>query len=300
MRFKGLDLNLLVALDVLLAECSVSRAAERLHLSQPSVSAALARLREYFDDPLLELHGKRMVATPRALELRPLLTAVLADIDRNLLQSRRFEPATADRWFSLCLSDYLVTVLGPTLVSTLQQEAPGVKLDLQRPSEMALARLEQGSLDLLIVPEEHCLPDHPSELLLEERHVVVGCIHNPQLARPIGLEDFQAASHVVVDIGAVQRGSFAERQLQSLQPGRRIEVRASSFTQVPDLLLGTTRISVMHERLARVLAARLPIAWQPLPFAMPTMAERIQYHRSRRQDPALRWLIERLQAAAAH
>ena len=297
MRFKGLDLNLLVALDVLLAECSVSRAAERLHLSQPSVSAALARLREYFDDPLLEQHGKRMIATPRALALQPLLATVLADIDRKLLQSRRFDPATVDRWFSLCLSDYLVTVLGPQLVATLQRDAPGVKLDLQPPSEAALLRLEQGSLDLLIVPQEHCLPDHPSELLFEERHVVVGCAANPLLARPLTLDEFHSAGHVVVGIGAIQRGSFAESQLQARRRERRIEIRAASFTQVPDLLLGTSRISVMHERLARTLATRLPLAWQPLPFELPAMGERVQYHRARAQDPALRWLVAQLHAA---
>ena len=298
MRFKGLDLNLLVALDVLLAECSVSRAAERLHLSQPSVSAALARLREYFDDPLLEQHGKRMVATPRALELQPLLVAVLADIDGKLLQSRRFDPATADRWFSLCLSDYLITVLGPTLLPSLQRNAPGVKLDLQPPSETALMRLEQGNLDLIIVPQEHCLPGHPSELLFEERHVVVGCTSNPLLARPLSQDEFHAAGHVVVGIGTVPRGSFAERHLMALGRERRIEVRASSFTQVPDLLLGTMRISVMHERLARRLAARLPLAWQPLPFELPPMSEQIQYHRARAQDPALRWLVTQLKLAA--
>ena len=92
MRFKGLDLNLLVTLDVLIEERSVSRAAERLHLSQPSVSAALAKLRDYFNDPLLEIQGKRMVPTAHALQLRPVLAEVLGNVDRMIIQARHFDP----------------------------------------------------------------------------------------------------------------------------------------------------------------------------------------------------------------
>src|SRR5512139_3494743 len=126
MRFKGLDLNLLAALDVLIEERSVSRAAERLHLSQPSVSAALARLRDYFNDPLLEIQGKRMVPTARALQLVPMLKELLADVETMIMQARQFEPETSNRWFRICVSDYLATVLIARLVTSLQREAPGI------------------------------------------------------------------------------------------------------------------------------------------------------------------------------
>ena len=300
MRFKGLDLNLLVTLDVLIDERSVSRAAERLHLSQPAVSAALARLREFFNDPLLESQGKRMVLTPKALQLQPVLNELLTNVDRMIVQGRQFDAATSTQWFRICISDYLSTVLFPHLTPLLVAHGPGIRLDLQTPSDHALSQLELGAIDVLLLPKEHCLRDHPAELLFEERYVIAGWIANPVLAAPLSEEDFYAARHVAVEIGgsAEERASFSEDQLNARGRERQIDVMASSFTQVPALLIGTPRLTLMQERLARTLARTLPIAWQPLPFEFPLMREMIQYHRARGSDPALGWLIARIREAA--
>jgi LysR family transcriptional regulator, nod-box dependent transcriptional activator len=298
MRFKGLDLNLLVTLDVLIEERSVSRAAERLHLSQPSVSAALARLRDYFNDPLLESQGRRMIPTPQALQLRPVLAELLANVDRMIVQSRQFNPVTTDRWFHLCISDYLSTVLFPQLMPLLQRQAPHVRLDLHAPSTRALEQFEQGEIDVLLLPHEHCLLDHPADLLFEERFVVAGWSGNVLLREPISMEQYCSAAHVSVSIGAEARGSFADNHLQALGIERQVEILASSFLQVPELLIGTPRLTLMHERLARTLAGRLSLAWQPVPFEFPVMREMIQYHRSRASDASLGWLIARLREAA--
>ncbi len=298
MRFKGLDLNLLAALDVLLDERNVSRAAERLHLTQPAISAALARLRDYFGDPILAPHGKRMIPTARALALRPLLKQVLAQVDTMVAQSTCFDPATSDRCFAIGVSDYLVAVLFPAIIPALRIEAPGVRLDLRAPSEEVQLALDKGEIDLILTPAEHCVPDHPTELLFEERHVVAGCASNPLLARPIGEDDFYAARHVAVRIGKVTRASFGETHLRARGRERRIEIQASSFTSVPQLLIGTDRLAVMHERLARAMAQRFAIAWQELPFDFPAMPEMLQYNRTRANDAGLRWMIERLHEAA--
>ena len=123
MRFQGLDLNLLLALDVLIEERSVSRAAERLHLSQPAMSAALRRLRDYFNDPILAAHGKRMIPTPHALALREQLRALLTDIERMVSISTQFDPAQSERRFRVGASDYLTTVLFTRLVPQLERVA---------------------------------------------------------------------------------------------------------------------------------------------------------------------------------
>ncbi len=298
MRFKGLDLNLLVTLDVLIEERSVSRAAERLHLSQPSVSAALAKLRDYFNDPLLEVQGKRMIPTAHALQLRPVLAEVLGNVDRMIIQARHFDPATSDRCFHVCLSDYLSTVLFPRLVPLLQARGPRIRLELIPPSQSALELLDQGEIDVALLPQENCLPDHPTELLFEERFVVAGWSGNPLLSRPLDEAAFFGASHVAVRVGTGPRRSVAEDQLQQRGRERQVEMVASSFVQVPELLIGTPRITVMHERLARVLAARLPLALQPMPFEFPVMREVIQYNRGRISDASLGWLIARLREAA--
>lgn len=299
MRFKGLDLNLLVTLDVLIELRSVSRAAERLHLSQPAVSAALARLRDFFNDPLLEIHGKRMILTPKALQLQPVLSELLANVDRMIMQGRQFDPATSTQWFRVCMSDYLSTVLFPRLMGLLGAQGPGIRLDLQTPSNHVLSLLELGEMDVLLVPKEHCLRDHPAELLFEERYVIGGWSGNPLLASTMSEDDFYAARHVAVAIGATmeERTSFSEDQLNARGRERNIEIMASTFTQVPSLLVGTSRLTLMQERLMQTLSATLPLAWQPVPFEFPPMRVMMQYHRGRASDPALGWLVARIREA---
>lgn len=299
MRFKGLDLNLLLALDVLLEERSVTRAAGRLNLSQPAMSAALSRLRDFFGDALLVPQGRRMIATPEALALQPELKAVLGSVEELIARSTKFDPATSDRMFRICASDYLVTVLFPRLLPELQRVAPAVRLDIVPPSQEAQTALERGEIDLLLTPEEHCVPGHPAELLFAEQHVVAGWDENPLLAAALTADQFFAAGHVAVRVGQINRASFAETHLESMGRSRRIELTVASFTNVPDLLVGTHRLAVMHRLLARVVAQRLPIAWQDMPFPFPAMRQMIQRNRTMRDDAGLAWLVRQLQVAVS-
>ncbi|TIX50922.1 LysR family transcriptional regulator [Alteraurantiacibacter aquimixticola] len=294
MRFKGLDLNLLVALNMLVEVRSVSRAAERLNLSQPAMSAALARLREYFKEPLLVPQGRRMIPTAAALSLQQELQPILADLDALITQSTAFDPATSRRCFRICASDYLVAVLFPQVIPAIQAAAPGISLDIVPPSEQAQIDLERGELDILLTPEEHCVAGHPTNLLFEEQHVIVGWSGNPLLQAPLSEEAFRDAGHVAVRIGLTNRASFAETQLDQLGQRRRIEISAASFTSVPDLLVGTDRLAVMHKRLAVMMAGRMAIAWQNMPFAFPIMRQMIQFNRARADDAGLIWLIRQL------
>ncbi len=298
MRFKGLDLNLLLALDVLLEERSVSRAAQRLNISQPALSASLARLREYFGDPLLVPQGRRMIPTSDALAMQEEIRHILDRVDLVIARSTSFDPANSRRSFRICASDYLTVVLFPQFIPAIAREAPLIGIDLIPPSTEAQTALERGELDLLLTPEEHCVAGHPAELLFEERHVVAGWKDSPLFASEITEKGFLAAGHIAVRIGGANRASFAETHLGDRSQARRIEIIASSFTSVPDLLVGTNRLAVMHERLARVMAQRLPIAWQELPFTFPPMREMIQFNRARKEDAGLAWLIGQLHRAA--
>jgi DNA-binding transcriptional LysR family regulator len=298
LRFKGLDLNLLYALDVLLDECSTLRAAERLHLSQPAVSASLRRLRGFFGDPLLLLHGNRLMPTALAFELRPAIKDVLAQVDGRILGQLDFDPTTSEREFRITASDYLVAVLFPQLLPALKREAPGIRLDITTPSEGTYAKLERGEVDFLLAPREHCHPDHPCMRLMEERHVVVGWKDNPLLAGALSEEAFVDAGHIAVSLGDVERTSFSERHLRLRSLARRIEVRCASFSMVGDLLVGTDRLAVMHERLAIRLSQRLPLAHVDMPFDFPVMEEMIQFHTTRGSDRSILWLRDRILAAA--
>ena len=300
MRFQGLDLNLLVALDVLIEERSVSRSAERLHLSQPAMSAALRRLRDYFNDPILAPHGKKMIPTPHALRLRGALRVLLTDIERMVSLSTQFDPATSQRRFRIGTSDYLAIVLFTRLVPEFERIAPGITLELIQPSDAMGAMLDQGELDLLITPAEHASADHPSELLFEERHVVAGWSGNPLVQAPLSEEDFLAAGHVAVEIGRLRPTSFAEKFLREQARERRIEVLVSSFAVAPEMLVNTHRLAVMHERLAKAYAERLPISFVEMPFPFPVMREILQYNRTRSEDAGLRWLIDQAKRLTDH
>jgi len=298
LRFKGLDLNLLYALDVLLDECSTLRAAERLHLSQPAVSASLRRLREFFADPLLLLHGNRLMPTALAFELRPVIKDVLAQVDGRILGQLDFDPKTSQREFRITASDYLVTVLFPQLLPSLKREAPSIRLDITTPSETTYAKLERGEVDFLLAPREHCHADHPCMRLMEERHVVVGWKENSLLTGGLTEEAFASAGHIAVSLGDVERTSFSERHLRARSLARRIEVRCASFSMVGNLLVGTDRLAVMHERLAIRLSQRMPLAHVDMPFDFPVMEEMIQFHSTRGSDRSILWLRDRILAAA--
>jgi len=294
MHLKGLDLNLLVTLDTLLEERSVSRAAERLHLSQPAVSAALARLRDFFKDDLLVLHGRKMIPTSYADSLIPELKSILAQVESLIDTPARFDPARSERVFRLMASDYITTVLIAPLVQRLQELAPRVQLDIRMPNEQMMLEFERGEIDLVLAPEPFISPDHPAELLFEESHVVVGWKGNKLLDSAISTEDFLSSSHVAVALGTLRQTSFAERFLDSRLQQRRIEVYVPSYTLVPWMLIGTSRLAVMHLRLAKVFARTLPLAIQPLPAAMPVMREMVQYHTARETNQDLIWLRQLL------
>ena len=290
MRFKGLDLNLLVALDALVETRSVSAAARRLHLSQPAMSAALGRLRDYFGDPLFVVSGKRMYPTAFAEALAPQLKESLRGLERLIASPNLFDPATAQRTFVIVASDYVTTAVLAPLVNRLAERAPGVRLDIVLPNEESVGQVAEGKVDLLITPDPYLHPDHPAELLFEERHVVVGWNANPIFERPLTEAGVFACGHVAVAIGHDRSPAFADRQLALMGKPRRVEVTTASFTVVPWLVRNTSRLAVMHERLAKVMAQDLPIAYAPLPFDFPVTNQMMQHHRARAGDQGLQWL----------
>ena len=294
MRFRGLDLNLLVALDALLATRSVSRAADRLNLSQPAMSAALGRLRDYFHDEILVVQGKRMHPTAFAESLHPQLLATLGGIDELVSTSTVFDPATSERSFRIAASDYIIAAVLAPLVGRLANAAPGIRIDFIVPGDAIHQQLDEGKLDLVVTPEDFIARDQPADLLFEERLVAAGWSGNPLFQRALSEEDFYAHGHVAVAFGAQRTASFGDRNIELRGRPRRVEVIANSFTVLPWLLTGTDRLAVMHERLARSIASHFPIALAELPFEMPVMREMVQYHRARANDDGLTWLRKQI------
>ncbi|HWT31469.1 MAG TPA: LysR family transcriptional regulator [Propylenella sp.] len=294
MRFKGLDLNLLVAFEALMQTRSVSRAAERLHMSQPAMSAALSRLRLFFEDHLLVSRGKRMHPTAFAESLLPHVSDSLRTVAAMLATPSGFDPATSQRQFRIVASDYVVASILHPLVTGLAAKAPGVRIDIALPSEDAVAALEEGKIDLMITPDYVIASEHPSEPLYAERQLLVGWSENPIFSRSISEDDFFEAGHVAVAIGNARTSSFADRQLEMVGRRRRVEITAPFFTAVPWLLEGTMRLAILHERLVAALEDRFEIASAELPFAIPPMQQQLFYHEAREGDPGLIWLRQEL------
>ncbi len=297
MRLDNFDLNLLVAFDVLLQEQNVTKAAIRLNVTQSAMSASLKRLRESFQDDILAQHGKRMIPTPFALTLQPEIGEKISGLRALIARKGKFDPATSDRHFTIAGSDYITTVLLGPLLNVLATVAPSITFDFDLPGPVAQHRLSNGELDLLLSPRAFMLPDHPSELIFEERHVTVAWSENPVGHAGLSPSDFVEAGHVGVSIAG--RFTFAEDWFHQHGIERRIEVRAPSFIQAPFLVPGTMRLCVMHERLARFMAKRLPLTILEVPFPIPPMEEMMQFHSTREADPGLLWLREKITELAS-
>lgn len=297
MRFKGLDLNLLITLEALLTERNVSKAARRLNLTQPAISAALRRLRSYFQDEILIPHGKRMLPTALAMSLTPALKEVMEGLDQFVVASTAFEPRRSHRQFKIMASDFITTCVIAPLQPAIAQDAPNIGLHILNPSNGVVELFVQGEVDLMIVPEERLTAGHPSEQLFEDRQVVVGWNQNPALQKPLTKEIFMSCGHVDVEFGREQDSSALERKLQTMGRYRRIEIMTPSFSAIPYMLPGTMRLAIVSERLALMLARSLPLKIVAMPFDFPVVRQMIQFHQTRALDSGLNWIIERLKAS---
>ncbi|ETI62631.1 transcriptional regulator [Sphingobium sp. C100] len=298
MRFDRLDLNLLVALDALLNERSVSLAADRICLSQSATSSALGRLRDYFADDLLVQKGRQMVLTARAEALVEPVRAVLEQIRSTIAVSPPFDPATSDRVIRIMASDYITEVLLAAAMTDLQQQAPGMRFEIQSLTEVLLESLERGAIDLLITIDYAISADHPSQILFEDDYVVVGWNGNPAMAGPMTKELYFELGHVTARFGRARVSAFEDWFVRRQKRQRRVEIVTHSFLSLAGLVIGSNRIATMHRRLATRMAAYLPLTLREVPMDIPPIREAIQWHISSGNDPAIRWVVERIIAGA--
>lgn len=298
MRFGRLDLNLLVALDALLTERSVSLAADRLCLSQSATSSALGRLREYFGDDLLVLKGRSMILTSRAEELIDPVRSVLEQIRTTVAIAPPFEPATADRVIRIMASDYSTEVLLAKVLADLAIEAPNIRFEIHPMHDSPIEAIERGYIDLLLTIDYAISADHPSQLLFEDDYVVVGDRENPAMAQPMTRELYFTLGHVTARFGKARVPAFEDWFVRRQKQQRRIEVVAPTFLSLPGLIVGTKRVATMHRRMAEVFVRSLPLVMREIPFSIPPIRETIQWNIANNNDRALRWLVERLLAAA--
>ena len=299
MRFRKLDLNLLVALDALLTEKNVTRAGERVFLSQSTMSNALARLRQYFDDELLVQVGGRMELTPRAVMLHDAVRDVLVRIDTTIAAKPAFDPTESDREFTLFVSDYSMEVLIPGALALASAQGSRVRFNLEPQVTQPYRHLERGEADLLIIPPDFCFPDHPVDVLFEDRFVCVVWRESALAQGELTQERYQRARHVTMRPPGGGQPVFDTWLASDHGLSREIGLATYSFGAIPHLVVGTDLIGTVHARLAQRLLPLLPIEIRPVPLPMRAFSQAMQWHKYLTRDPGLIWLRGLLKDAAA-
>lgn len=293
-NLRRLDLNLLVTLDVLLEERHVTRAAARLHLSQPAVSVQLGRLREVLGDPLLVPGPRGMLTTPRADALREPLREALDGLHRVVLPEVAFDPATANGTWTLAATDYSGrTVVLPAL-GDLRAAAPGMRIAVVEMVSRALARqAEHGAIDLAFETVDRAPPTMHAQALFEERYVLVGRTGHPKLKRQPTLAQFCALEHVLVspDGGGFDGPTDAALATRGLK--RRVVLSLPHFTVAMATVAATDLVAMLPWRLVRD-APDLRVVDAPVEVPGYTLA--MTWHARRHRDPAHRWLRARIAA----
>lgn len=298
MRFDKLDLNLLVALDALLTDRNVTRAAERLHLSQSAMSNALAKLREHFDDELLVLVGRRLELTPRARTLHEAVQDILVRIKTTMAAMPEFDPTRSDREFTILVSDYSMATVIPRAREIADSQRSTARFKLLPPVGQPHRVLEKGEADLLIIPNAYCSAHHPIEILFEETFVCVAWRDSNIARSGIDFDRYLAAHHVVMQPAESDSLDFEGWFVQRYGISRHVGVSTYSFTSMPFLVVGTELIATVHSRLAHYLEPALPIALFPVPLPMPAMEQAMQWHKHRSRDPGLIWLQSLIRQAS--
>lgn len=295
---RRIDLNLLVALQALLAERNVTRAARRLALTQPTVSGMLARLRRLLGDPLFVRSQRGILPTPRAQALGPALERLLAEAG-SLIAGASFDPALTELTFTVSANDYIQSALLVPFIRRLRERAPSARVAV-RPADVRslVARLADGELDIGITtsPEIPSL-DLPSRLLYEDRYVCAVRKAHPLRGRKITLDRFCQFPHMLVSpteggfVGPTDR-ALAERGRQ-----RRVALSVPGFLVLPEILQTEDLIAVVPERVLVGRSAGLRTFAPPVPI--PGFAVLALWHPRVQHDPAHRWLRELLAATAA-
>ncbi|MDH6269738.1 LysR family nod box-dependent transcriptional activator [Rhizobium sp. SG_E_25_P2] len=299
MRFKNLDLNLLVALDALIRLRNVSRAAEEMFITQSAMSNALGRLRDYFDDPLLIQVGRMMELSPLAASLEQPLRDIIVRIDSAVVSTPSFNPADSRRLIGMVVSDYSLHTLIPIFMEIVTAEAPALQFDFKPQQNFPHLLLEKGEADLLIAPSVFCSTHHPSDVLFsDEICLVTDCRSSFATGEKITREQFESAGHVVM---RPPNGgeSFAERACREVGLAIRVEVATFAFSTLSVLVRGSNRLALVQKTLAIEMIKTGGLAIIDPPLDLPLLEQSAQWHSYRSRDPALTWVREKLKTAAA-
>ncbi|NCE89369.1 LysR family transcriptional regulator [Pseudomonas sp. L13] len=293
MNISTFDLNLLRVFDMLLREQNVSRAAERLALTQPTVSNALARLRDLLDDPVLVRVGRRMCPTPRALALEGPIRAALRQIEQTLTTGDAFEPQYSHRQLRIALTDFVEQICMPALLARLQTLAPKLRIDVAYLTpNLPVDALDRGDLDMALGRFNE-VPARFTRQLWRRETLRVAVRHNhPQITNDLDLQTFLQLRHLWVHGG--QTRGMVDQWLAEQNLARQIVYTTPNYLQAAHLVVATDLCVVLPTQLAQQFAEILPLDLHELPFELPPFELDLVYLGHRQHDPALAWLAAQI------
>lgn len=305
MHLRGLDLNLLIALDVLLVECNVTRAAEKMNISQPGMSGALRKLREHFDDPLLESVGRQMELTPRARELQDAVHDVVQRARRLVEMAPAFDPASSDRMFTIAGSSLCSELLAMPLTRRLLAEAPGIRLRFEDLSDISIMNLHRGSIDAVItIPQAIRLNDREiarefgEQLLFTDRMVLAMAAGNPLIGDTLTYEQLCRLQFVETRFSGLMP-TIPEQILRRQIKQPLIHFWLPNFQQSLVVAANTDMVTILPSLIVARHRKDLDVRAMEVPFDLPLLSERLYWHPRHDDDLGHVWLREVLAEVAA-
>ena len=299
---RHFDLNLLLVFEMLMRERHVTRAAEKLHLSQPALSHALKRLREALDDPLLVRSGQGLQPTPRALALLPVVQQSLAALQAGLAPPATFAAATSTRRFTLATTDYFEEVMYPAFLSQLLRSAPGLSFSIELITPDVLNEaLEQRQVDMVVgLDRQSSLPSGVVQTpWLHEELVCLVAQHNPHVGDALALEAFAQLAHVeLTDISGLLPSPI-ENCLAQHGLTRRVISKNLNYIAAARVVALTDAIMTLPRQMAERFVAMLPVRMVTPPAALPALTMTLIQHQLYLNAPANVWLTDQLMAFAS-
>ncbi len=294
MNFKGLDLNLLVILDALLEEQSVTKAAERVHVSQPAASAALAKLRQHTGDELLQKVGREFSLTPRARTMIKPVKEILLHIESTIYTGSEFDPAQSDRTFNIAMSTYSAEVLLPELVEKMSEQYPTLSCVVEDIQAESLARVKSGSIDCCITFQQAKLLN-PSETIEElsyhlafsDEWMLIAATDNSHVTENLTYDEFCALSYIETRLGRTL-SSFVERTLDHQNYRPRPNLAVPSFELAITSVMNSSCVAVVPALLIDDRLRPFLKMFRP-PFEMPSIEEFLVWHSRNDADPGHTW-----------
>lgn len=295
-NLHAVDLNLLVTLEALLTERSVTRAARRLHLSQPSVSVQLRKLRQIFGDPLLSAVPGGMAPTTRGQALLPALRSTLADMRRLLNRTGAFDPRAAHVTWQIAAADYAEYAVLMPFLSRIRSVAPGIRIAVQGLGHVRMIeQMNGGAIDLALMAME-AVPAHlHHNILYRESYVLVGRKGHPALKRPLTVKKLCQLDFIIMSPEGGGFRGVTDMALESLGHRRRVTLSTQHFLFIPELVAQTDVVAMVPSRLVRNRSERLQIVAPPL--SIPSFEMAMIWHERSHLEPAHEWLRQQVQTS---